>query len=999
MSVSEGARLIIVAEGISSHYDVPPTASSPWAPFQKTKVFEIPERVFEEYNKAEVSTGMGLFAELHHAWCTVDNNIYLWDYTNPNAELQGYAGQQHRITAVKLARPRPGIFVNTITHILVVATVSEIHLIGLATQKSAAGIVSLSLYETGMQATVKGLNVNCLVGSSKTGRIFFGTTTNNDVWEFTYQQEDKWFSNKCAKINHTQSSVTAIGSIFSASSLTALVSKQPDQERIEMMVMDDTRDLLYVLSSKSTIRVFNMSGPEKLDLLLTKTWRDILHHVTYYAANDLFQQNAKIISIDPIPASESNRLYLMAVTSTGVRIFLSASSGYGPSSKPSSMMVHHLRFPPPPEGSSRPPQAPSNDASRYQANTTTTDSTSKSLVPTDLARRFSPGYCFTFVAKPPGYSTLFLSAPDAGRIARTSSGAPARYLETGQWIPLGAVPLDMGLTTPAFSASREPAGFGNELAVQFDKPASEFAVLTNSGIQTFRRRRLVDLLASALRDSNSDDAFGELVSKFSNFYGLPETCAAAVAVACGQAMDMTAESRLTTVNDPTVIEQARRLFVDRGGKPSYDADNLASGSDFDKVQLSSRCRGLALYMSRVVRSVWKAPVVVERVDPKGGLSASPAVALTKLRAVQKDLTNLQDFIDANKNFIEGLAGPAGLSQVTNPNDEKALQVEHQMLHSLVKSIADFIEGIAFVNVLFDEPVDEIILSLPDSTRQQVRELTYERLFVSSTGKQLAKELVKAIVNRSIARGSNVDTVAEALRRRCGSFCSAGDVVIFKAQEQLKKASEAGAETSSGRSLLNDSLALFQKVAADLSPEHLQGAIDAYVHMAFYAGAIRLALSVAEAVDPANRALSWINDGYPEHVSFFRGDSRNVRSDSDRTHDRTLTSGGKSATISSPRQSSRSIMFRRKTAKCNERISGGARRKLTRKSTPLTTRSSRFSSLIGTSPRAGVSVCSRSAPAMSLRTSTANRTTISPTQIYCGDTTRITGGFSKRPKSS
>jgi hypothetical protein len=35
----------------------------------------------------------------------------------------------------------------------------------------------------------------------------------------------------------------------------------------------------------------------------------------------------------------------------------------------------------------------------------------------------------------------------------------------------------------------------------------------------------------------------------------------------------------------------------------------------------------------------------------------------------------------------------------------------------------------------------------------------------ASGHDIAKELVKGIVNRNIAKGSNVETVADALRRR------------------------------------------------------------------------------------------------------------------------------------------------------------------------------------------------------------------------------------------
>ncbi|KAG9974279.1 nucleoporin-domain-containing protein, partial [Aureobasidium melanogenum] len=153
--------------------------------------------------------------------------------------------------------------------------------------------------------------------------------------------------------------------------------------------------------------------------------------------------------------------------------------------------------------------------------------------------------------------------------------------------------------------------------------------------------------------------------------------------------------------------------------------------------------------------------------------------------------------------------------------------------------------------------------LPEGSRERARQLTYEGLFCSPDGRNLAKELVKAIVNRNIANGSNVDTVAEALRRRCGSFCSADDVVIFKAQEQVKRASEAGPTSEASRRLLNESLRLFQKVAGSLSMEHLEWAVSQYIPMSFYAGAIQLALTVAHESDRANRALSWLRDDCPE----------------------------------------------------------------------------------------------------------------------------------------
>src|ERR1700722_2659825 len=119
------------AEGISSDYDLPDEKTeAAWAPFQRTKMYDIPDKVFEQWNRAEVSTSMGLFAELNHAWVCIDNSLYLWDYTNPNPDVIGFEEQSNSITAVKLVVPRAGVFVKAITHLLVVATTAEMLLLG-----------------------------------------------------------------------------------------------------------------------------------------------------------------------------------------------------------------------------------------------------------------------------------------------------------------------------------------------------------------------------------------------------------------------------------------------------------------------------------------------------------------------------------------------------------------------------------------------------------------------------------------------------------------------------------------------------------------------------------------------------------------------------------------------------------------------------------------------------------------------------------------------------
>lgn len=817
---------------------------------------------------------MGLFADLNHAWIAIDKCLYLWDYTHPNPNLIGFEEQSHEITAVRLVTPRAGVFVSSISRLLVVATKAEIILVGLASQTAPGGGQSVSLYSTRLSISIKGTTVRKIAGSAATGRIFFSEHSGDDVFELTYQQEEKWFQNRCAKINHTGKAVMAFnpGPIFG-------FGQKAHQEHLVEMTVDDTRSLLYTLSSRSTIRVFHMRPNNALALMITKTLAATLNDIGHMPnlSTDLLPPNTTIESIDPISSREALRLHLLATTSTGCRIFLSATSGSSynaynfstsnSSNAPTSMQVQHIKFPPAdPLGSPANQQNPTRIV--QYGNNQGVNTTSKALTRTRRAVRYSPGYFFCFVPRDPqGTSdTLFVSAPDAGRIARLRENPSlSKYPELGLWPNLGSRAEDIGLVSP-FSATSSPSGYGNELAVQYDKPTSEVAILTNNGVHTFRRRRPVDMFASAIQAGGGDEGLDGEIKKFLHSYGPGETASTALAVACGQGLDIT-DSRVARVTDPRVLEYARKAFIEHGGKPTINENQMMDQSTpaIDTVRPSPRHEGLALYIARLVRSIWKECLVQENLSPITGLVVLPVVSLDKLRTISHDLVILKEFLGSNKSFIDGLAGPEALGRVSTKQDEISLQAEHRALHSLVVLIESIIEGISFVQVLFDEQIAEIMASLSNEIRPQVRSLTYEVLFCTPRGRDLAKELVKAIVNRNIANGSNVETVAEALRRRCGTFCSADDVVIFRAQELLKRSSETGGESESGRNLLNESLRLFKQVAGSLTMEQLQGATQSFTNMQFYAGAIQLALEVAQESDRGNRALAWIQEGRPDQV--------------------------------------------------------------------------------------------------------------------------------------
>jgi len=843
-------------DGCSYEYDL--QSSAPWAPFQKVRVHNIPDQIFEQYNKAAASTSMGLFAEINHAWVTIDNALYMWDYTVPNPQLLGYEGQSNLITAVKLAKPRAGVFLPSITHVVVVATISEVMLLGLGSEDGGGKPVAPSLFQTGISVSVKGKDISAIASSSKNGRLFFAGRTENELYELKYYRDERWFSRRVAKICQSSSYLSYFVPPVSLGAKPLVF--------VEQIVVDDTRDLIYTLSSDSSIRVFYMAAGGGLTLALTRSAAEIYSSVTHIITpNETLHARVRIVSISAISAQEAGKFHLVATTSTGYRIYLSATSeptwGSSTSRAPMNMQAQHVKVPP--------IQSQSSPSSQHRTEQNpSVNAPIRSLMTSRLAARYAPGYFFCFYSSSPNQTTdaLFMSSPDPGRLARPPEvGQPSRSAESAVWLRLGSRAEDIGECAPYHPPTRTPVGFGNELAVQFDAPAPEVAILTNTGIHILRRRRLVDGFVALVQHGGGREGLEGDVKYFIRLYGRTETLTTALAVACGQGVEVSPDSRIARVNDPEVLEFARKVFIEYGGKPTINQNSIADQTvaPIDTVRPSPRHAGIALYLSRLLRSTWKAAIAKELRSPTGGYSVLPNVPLPKIKSVQEDLSALRRFFQTNRSFIKGLSGPDSISKSYSKQDELALQGEHRALHSLVKFVSDIIEGLSFILVLFDERVEEIIPLLSEGSRPLFLQLTFENLFTTNRGFELAKELVKAIVNRNIAKGSNVETVAEALRRRCGSFCSAEDVVIFKAQELLKRASEAGSTTEYGRNLLNESLGLFQQVADSLPTDYLDSAVKQFTSLQFFAGAIQLALKVAHESDKGNEALLWIADGRPE----------------------------------------------------------------------------------------------------------------------------------------
>lgn len=102
---------------------------------------------------------MGILSEINRIWVTVDNALYLWDYMTPGSPYEEVLNMNTTtalpnalntgantapIVSVALSAPKPGVFLDSVKYILVVATTLNVAILAL---KSEPDTQSISLLE------------------------------------------------------------------------------------------------------------------------------------------------------------------------------------------------------------------------------------------------------------------------------------------------------------------------------------------------------------------------------------------------------------------------------------------------------------------------------------------------------------------------------------------------------------------------------------------------------------------------------------------------------------------------------------------------------------------------------------------------------------------------------------------------------------------------------------------------------------------------------------
>lgn len=809
---------------------------------------------------------MGLLPEIDRAYITVDNRLYFWNYRN-GSDFTSFEDLTQTIISVCLVKPKPDTFVENITHLLVLATPTDVYLLAVSYDPKVG---ELLLFDTSMVVSVKGLGVAEIVGSSKTGRIFFSADNDGlNLWELQYSNVETWFRSRATKVCHTNQSI--IGSLVPSISIPYISDEKSmirgvfnkvvgtsnkNKDIIIFMAVDDSRGLIYTLDNDSCIRTYYMSKDGSLKFSCKLTQKDLVsgilvafssYPVAERPTRDDFK-SLRLVSLHVIDTVESTTINLVAFSTHGHRIYLrggGSSFSFGVDNPPPSVLqVASIRFP------------PVFDTPAGQINT------SKALFATrPVSRIFAPGHFFCVTldqTTDKEIDRLFVASPDSGQVINQLSSnynAQPRPREFGSYVDIQGSVQAIELMTKPFSANNKPEGFANECAAQYTVPPIQVAVLTNTGVYIFTRRWPFETLKGLIPDT--ENVFGGL-------YGRAETCSAALAV-----------SVMNTV-PYDIREEAAKIFVEYARKAHVIDDETTNTGEPTAVRLSSRFEGLATYLTRLVRLIWKQPLfksvkIVSEVDPSQSQTEFKFnIEKSALESIQVRLLEIEEFLGRYGVLIEGLNLMSdSLSYMSSlpKSEEIALQGEHRGLNSLEALITSMKQGISFVQLLFEETatettsIESILSYLNEETRNKIADLDYKSFFTTQYGVDLTKEIVTGLVNKNINKNISIDSIARSLQERCQRYCTGSDVLIYKALESLRKAKLLALTDPEGKvRAIYESVRLFQRASKNFSFESLQEAIGELISLQGYSGAIEVALSVAGNLDRGNLALGYLHDG-------------------------------------------------------------------------------------------------------------------------------------------
>uniref|UniRef100_A0A0D9VRE4 UDP-3-O-acyl-N-acetylglucosamine deacetylase n=1 Tax=Leersia perrieri TaxID=77586 RepID=A0A0D9VRE4_9ORYZ len=683
----------------ASRYASHPYSSHPkeWPPLvEVAETRQLPPILVERYNAVagEGTALCGIFSEIHRAWATVDNSFFIWRFDKWDGQCQEYNANEQVICAVGLARAKPGIFVEAIQYLLVLATPIELMLVGVCCSASGDGTnpyaeLSLQPLPEYMIST-DGVTVTCITCTDK-GQIFLAGRDGH-IYELQYTTGSGW-RKRCRKVCLT----AGLGSLLSRWVLPNAF-KFSAVDPIVDMVIDEERNTIYARTEGMKLQLFDLGASGDGPLKKITEERNLVdpRDAPYGSRRPNAQRAARspkpsIVCIAPLSAMESKWLHAVAVLSDGKRLFLSTSGGsssVGLSTglqRPSCLKIVATRPSPPlgvgggltfgavsAAGRAQPEDlALKVESAFYSAGALIMSDSSATAMSSLLAVQKDSAAQLSLP------STFGTASRSSRALRETVSALPVegRMLCASDVFP----PPDAAFIMQSLYADVECfAAFGKpsekssiklwakgDLPTQHILPRRRIVVFNTMGLMEVVFNRPVDILRKLL-DGNT---LRSQLEEFFNRFGTGE--AAAMCLMLATKLLYTEDSLISNA----VSEKAAEAFEDPAlvGMPQIDgstalsntrtqAGGFSMGQVVQEAQpiFSGAYEGLCLCSSRLLYPIWELPIMVVR-GLVGSNDRGDGVVVCRLstgamKVLESKIRSLETFFRSRRNKRRGLYG-------------------------------------------------------------------------------------------------------------------------------------------------------------------------------------------------------------------------------------------------------------------------------------------------------------------------------------------------------
>lgn len=261
--------------------------------------------------------------------------------------------------------------------------------------------------------------------------------------------------------------------------------------------------------------------------------------------------------------------------------------------------------------------------------------------------------------------------------------------------------------------------------------------------------------------------------------------------------------------------------------------------------MTSKFFGLLIHISRIQRTFWRRQVTVLIGSPP---QQDIAIPVSQLKSTQSQLLAVEAVMTQRHLFFDAAQSSAYSMMARGGQVDDATRI----WESLKILVRQSIEAISFMLLLVENKLPFIVSNSARDTQQQLLNLSYETLITTPQGRQTARALVSNLMNQQLGQQISIDTISDTLQNRCGSFCNADDVILYKAMESIRKARSCRT-VSERETYLHEGLQLYIRGCSSLSVDKVRAACDEFRALDYPAGCIELPLECAARQDPHGQA--------------------------------------------------------------------------------------------------------------------------------------------------